>query len=1348
MYAGNYDWANATGPYNPTWTDYDGDGLPGITIKKNVPPQRYHEWILYPSADTSIDISGSISAHIWLKSQGNESGTIVSAQFYDVTPAQFSNPFSGTLIEVGSSGLVGPFYSEFQLVTMSTPSVSYTLPQGHYLSLIVQRGDSLNDWLIVWYDRTDYDSYITMTSSDFISVNEVHSEDSGGMTRSVFSDLEDVVISANVSDPFGAYDIQGANVTVYYQGNQTIVCTMLPMTVNSTDPSTISYWKVLKATLPGLSNGSYVANVTARDYSGYPSWLNTTFSVVSVDHFDVLGPNRTVAGASFQLTIIARDQFNATVTDWVGSIQLEAFKVDKTSYASGTLLIGTAQINFGDLGQVTISNEQYNYSEEQIYVKASSGPRFGWSPLINVSSGPVVSITVSPSGPLFLGSGDSVSLLAIGCDVLGNENSTWSPFWNVSNGIGTIQGAGLTVVFQATSMGTGNISCTNNATGAWSSVTASVVAGSLARINISSPSYPLAIREGEQVSLTATGYDPFDNVVSVVGATWDTTTAGTIVGSGPSAVFKAGMVPQTGLINVRLGSVVGSLQVVVQNALYGPGLNPIPAQIKNEDTGSWEFSLTSYWQDVNGTSGLFWWVEDVNTSLYFISHDPNPNYNSVMRFFTQPDQSGEDQFVLWVIDPDGYRTYQVVQVRIIPINDRPQFVNNVPTELYVKFGVPYTFDYTYYVDDVDNPKSELAMTSDAPKMADGYLWNITFNGLVGNFTFNRKDGDTSYFEIVTIEVYDPARAMDQKKIVVRVTKDSPPDLISDLPDVTIYEGQLSVYEFDLDEYFYDVDGDTLFYTAGFENIPAPYIDPGTHEVFFSAPGEWSGVTEGTFIANDTIGALKVDTISVTVIPVNDAPIVNDIPLVQVKHDSPYYLYLSSYVFDPDSSMDSLSFEISDPHITKSVSDTGADRLEMLFPANLSGPVFTNPYRVKVWMNVTDPPGLVSGTQFDVLVTDNSPPTVIAEKPDQLYYTFPEDTYLNDSLLLYDIFSDPDSGNVLSFTVVSSGPNVLFSILPNGAVSLSATENWNGMEVLNITATDEHGAWAFVQAYIVVTPVNDAPVAIVIHDKLFKSGSGDLVFDLDQLVYFYDPDGDPMTITVSPEANAAVVGSKLYVTLPSGVNSITITLQASDGELTSNMVSVKVGIERTIAQKIGYPYSLPFILLAAGIAGYFIGVRLPRPYALENLFLIHNDGRLVSHVTKEENTTLDKDVVSAMFTAVQEFVRDSFQKGEVGLKKLEIGDRNVVIEKGHSAYLALIYSGWPQKETFDMLPMLLRDIEERYKDRIERWNGTAKAVRGVDKMLQDYMAGSFKPGAWHEEEEIAEEEWVDILSKEA
>jgi len=304
-----------------------------------------------------------------------------------------------------------------------------------------------------------------------------------------------------------------------------------------------------------------------------------------------------------------------------------------------------------------------------------------------------------------------------------------------------------------------------------------------------------------------------------------------------------------------------------------------------------------------------------------------------------------------------------------------------------------------------------------------------------------------------------------------------------------------------------------------------------------------------------------------------------------------------------------------------------------------------------------------------------------------------------------------------------------------------------MEMLNITAVDSHGGWAFLQVYVVVTPVNDAPVLDPIGNRIEKGGPRNIHFSI--IGYLHDEeDAANLTFIATPSANVQVVSGEIYISLPSGVDVITVTIQAYDGEYYSNRVEFKVGVSKTMAERIGWPYSFPLVLLAAGVAGYFIASRIPRPYALENLFLIHNDGRLVAHVSKEENTMLDKDVVSAMFTAVQEFVKDSFQKGEVGLKKLEIGDKNVVIEKGRSAYLALIYSGWPQKETFNMLSMLLRDVEERYKAKIERWNGTSKAVVGVDKMLQEYMASAYKPGAWQEEAEIAEEEWVDILNKEA
>jgi len=1325
---------NSSDPANPGYTDYDGDGRQGISIKKNTPAQKYHAWMLYPSVKSSVRMAGDMGVHIWAKSVDNESGTIVLASFYDVTQSQFSDPLGqGTLIGQASSSLTGPLYDEFQMVNISIPSASYVLPANHNLCLVVERGDSIaSDLLLVYYDKNDYDSTITLTTNDFISMDDAWMEDISGTAKSIFSDLEDAIVFANISDPYGAVDIQGANVTIRYSGNQTVVVPALSMSLSDWDRAAIPYWNVFEITLPTLGAGSYVANVSASDSDGHPSWLNVSFLIVAVDHFRVIAPTVITAGLPFAIDVTAQDPADQTVTDWAGTVQLSAYRTDKLLLANGTLSNTTIPFGTGDQGHVNITDETYSYAEEQIYIRASYGPRLGWSVLITVRSSPVVTVEIAPPGPLELSSGSYQPFTARGRDSLGNTNTSWTPYWNVTPSIGNITPSGLSATFYAGGAGPGNVTCTNNLTGASSNVSIVVVSGSLVRINISSPSYPLVIQEANSVVLTATGYDAFDNVVNISGAWWFTT-AGTVTGSGPSATYKAGYVPEQGVIECRIGSVIGSLAVEVVNSDWGPWLMPINPQFRNEDSGNWDLSLTGIWQHGNGTTGLSWWVEDVNYSLYFILHDPENR--AVMQFYTQLDQFGDDEFTLWVIDSDGYMAYQIVTVSIIPINDPPTFVNRPPTELYVTFDIEYTFDYTYYVSDVDNALSELNMSSDGAP-------NIWFDSLNAHFNYS---GKSSYFKIVVVEVKDPKVAKSELSIVVKVTKDIPPSLNSSLPDLIIDEGVNDYFAFDLDDYFYDLDGSMLIYTTGFENIPAPVINSTTHRVYFSTPGEWSGVTKGTFTATDPEGALKVDTVTVTVIAVNDRPVIKPIDTVYVRYSQPYYLYLAPYVLDPDNSMESLDFQINDTHVIRGASVTGADRLEMLFPANLTGPVYSDQYRVWVMMNVTDPLGETASVEFEVCVTDNQPPQVVAENPDQLYFTFPEDTYFNDTIQLYDLIFDQDDG-WLNFTITSSGLHVHWDIQTSGYVGLSASENWSGTETLDIVGKDDGNAWAFVQIFVVVTPENDAPIVVnPLDDMIVTGGPRNTQYDIS--VVFFDSDNEELTIISGPDKTAQVVGNTLYVSLPAGKDVVTVTLQATDGEETSSMVIFKVGVRKTIAEKIGYPYTLPLVLLAAGVAGYFIGTRIPRPYALENLFLIHNDGRLVAHVTKEENTNLDKDVVSAMFTAVQEFVRDSFQKGEVGLKKLEIGDKNVMIEKGKSAYLALIYSGWPQKDIFELLPVLLRDIEERYKEKLERWNGTMKAVPGAERMLQEYMANAFKPGSWHEEEEIAEEEWVDILNKE-
>jgi hypothetical protein len=1342
--AGTYDWMNSSGPTDPRF-DYDGDGFEGVSIRKNVPPQRWHHWVLYPEVNTDVVLAGDLSAHIWARSRYNESATLVTAIFWDMASGQLPtvDPSIGppAYVEIGRATvpLTGPDYDILKLYTITVPGVSDTIPANHFLLLSIQRGDSLNDWLIVDYDKTVHDSYVSLNTSTFVAMSDAHIEDLSGSPRGIFSDQENAIVDANVTNPFGCYDIVGAVATILNESG--VVISATPMSLVQSDTSVPGYWIRYNLALSLLAAGNYTVNVTASDPQGTPTWQNLSLTILEADHFDVSAPSAIVARSLFSMTVSARDSSDSIMTNWVGTVQLAPYKSDMSTNGTGLLARTTLTFTVGDSGTVTISDQSYTFGEETIRIRVSDGLHLGWSDPIIVSSGPVMRVDISPPGPETVISGTSVVFTATGLDAFGNQNTTWSPNWTVPSTIGDTTILGFSATFVASHEGSDYIECKNDLTDANSTVRIDVVAGDLASIIITAPTNPLVISEGDSQALTATGYDSHGNIVVFSVAVWSTTTSGRVNGSGSSAIYSAGFVPEVGVINVRVGSIVGALDVEVVSGLYGPWLDSIPVQIQNEDVGTWQLSLTGYWHDDNSTELLVWSVEDVNTSIYFITHDSAAN--SVLKFTSQPDRSGQDEFTLWVVDRDGYWTYQRVSVNIRPVNDAPLFVNSPPNRLYVRYDESYAFDYTYYVSDVDNARSELRLSA---VMSSSSLGTVNFDGLIATFLFpSDPSRGSTYFEIVTLAVADPPGAYSEMKFVVYVTDDHPPRLNASLPDVTLYEGETLHYCFNLDTFFYDVDSSYLYFTFGFQHIQI--FIAWNHSVYVNASEEWSGTTDGTFTATDPEGALKMDTVTVTVIAVNDPPVVQIPGSIIVKHNVTYYLYLSQYVWDPDNSMESLTITFSDIHVKYTSSFMGSHRLEILFPGSIpDSETYLGPYLAYVHMEVTDPSGLMTPCDFTVLVTDDAPPTVIASNPDIVYYSFSEDSYLNNSMKLYDLFRDSDDAT-LNFTITGNR-HIHIREYSNGVVNLSADVNWSGTEVLNIIARDPHLGWASLRAYVTVTEVNDAPWIQSIPNMIVRTGRIDAPFYI--LSYITDSDDGPedLTITASPAENVAVVGGYLYVTLPHGVDVITVTIQASDGRSQSNIISFNVGVSKTMAERIGWPYSFPLVLLAAGVAGYFLASRIPRPYALENIFLIHNDGRLVAHVSKEDNTNLDKDVVSAMFTAVQDFVRDSFQKGEVGLKKLEIGDKKVTIEKGQSAYLALIYSGWPAKETFESLPMLVRDIEERYKGRLEKWNGTMKTMRGVDKMLQEFMADTYKPGTWHEEEGIEDAQWVDILEKEA
>ncbi len=122
------------------------------------------------------------------------------------------------------------------------------------------------------------------------------------------------------------------------------------------------------------------------------------------------------------------------------------------------------------------------------------------------------------------------------------------------------------------------------------------------------------------------------------------------------------------------------------------------------------------------------------------------------------------------------------------------------------------------------------------------------------------------------------------------------------------------------------------------------------------------------------------------------------------------------------------------------------------------------------------------------------------------------------------------------------------------------------------------------------------------------------------------------------------------------------------------------------------------------------LRLMRNYTIEEVFLIYKDGRLVVHNTRRLKPDMDKDVLTGMLTAVQNFVKDSFSEEKGHLNELKYGNLKILMENGPRANLAVVISGVEPPALRANMRTLLAGIHEKYMKILDDWDGDTGTLR--------------------------------------
>ncbi len=120
-----------------------------------------------------------------------------------------------------------------------------------------------------------------------------------------------------------------------------------------------------------------------------------------------------------------------------------------------------------------------------------------------------------------------------------------------------------------------------------------------------------------------------------------------------------------------------------------------------------------------------------------------------------------------------------------------------------------------------------------------------------------------------------------------------------------------------------------------------------------------------------------------------------------------------------------------------------------------------------------------------------------------------------------------------------------------------------------------------------------------------------------------------------------------------------------------------------------------------------------------IFVVDNSGLLLAESSSSEDEEMDADIFAGMLSAVQGFVRDSFDPhgdDDKGLGRLEYGDMKILIEHGKRTFLTAVFKGAEHPDMNVLIRKTMKDVEGKLEGVLDDWNGDMSDMAGVQQSV--------------------------------
>ena len=162
-------------------------------------------------------------------------------------------------------------------------------------------------------------------------------------------------------------------------------------------------------------------------------------------------------------------------------------------------------------------------------------------------------------------------------------------------------------------------------------------------------------------------------------------------------------------------------------------------------------------------------------------------------------------------------------------------------------------------------------------------------------------------------------------------------------------------------------------------------------------------------------------------------------------------------------------------------------------------------------------------------------------------------------------------------------------------------------------------------------------------------------------------------------------------------------------------------------------AVAFVLLRRRSAGETVPAETPKAAAptassrteIDDVFLLYKDGILIKHETLRLRPDVDTDILSGMLTAVQQFVKDSFQSEDEGeLNEITVGQMHLHIGRGKWLILAARVAGGDVATMNEQITASIKDMEDHHWDQLEDWDGDMALAKVLGPYLKKLIRGDY------------------------